>query len=275
MEKDAMELVDYVRIIWKRKMIVIVVTLVCVIAGGVARVRTPERPDVYRAVVTIRNGKVLAADGKTVPVHSPGNLAEYIPDMYAINDADESQYFLGAEDVEGSGMIRVVIDGPDREGAKEHLKVVVNKLIDDQNIIVEKTFEPFIVYLERLKDEAQLLHVDITRLTKECKNLEIGESGFAVFQLLHSIKNNLRDYNTDIFNYQLIVNKLEECKTKVSGRVKVKLLPVRKKKNKVLIAGVVGLAVSIFMAFSIEYIVGVVRGKGEEEKGKDKSSVSR
>ena len=34
MEKDAIELVDYLRVIWKRKRLIIVGTLVCMVAAG-------------------------------------------------------------------------------------------------------------------------------------------------------------------------------------------------------------------------------------------------
>ncbi len=58
MEEDTIELVDYLRVIWKRKGLIIVGTLVCMVAGGVVNLRLPE---IYRAEALISIGKTLVS----------------------------------------------------------------------------------------------------------------------------------------------------------------------------------------------------------------------
>ncbi len=77
---------------------------------------------------------------------------------------------------------------------------------------------------------------------------------------------NLRNIRQDLLLYRSVVDRLKEYKTKVIGGIKAKKLPVKpNKKLNVMIAGVVGLMISLFMAFVIEYL-GKVRER-EKEKG--------
>ncbi len=58
MEEDTIELVDYLRVIWKRKGLIIVGTLVCMVAAGVVSLRLPE---IYRVKALISIGKTVVS----------------------------------------------------------------------------------------------------------------------------------------------------------------------------------------------------------------------
>ena len=58
-QEDTVELIDYLRVIWKRKILIIVGTLVCIVAGGVMTLRLPVT---YHAEVLMRIGKTVNID---------------------------------------------------------------------------------------------------------------------------------------------------------------------------------------------------------------------
>ena len=67
MEKDIIDLSDYLRMIMKRKILIIVGTLICTVAAVVINLRTPER---YRAKALIKIGQKVDAEIKLPPDHS-------------------------------------------------------------------------------------------------------------------------------------------------------------------------------------------------------------
>jgi uncharacterized protein involved in exopolysaccharide biosynthesis len=64
MKEDTIDLVDYLRVIWKRKGLIIVGTLVCMVAAGVASLMLPE---IYRAEALIKIGKILVSSSSLTP----------------------------------------------------------------------------------------------------------------------------------------------------------------------------------------------------------------
>ncbi len=85
MEEDTIELVDYLRVIWKRKILIIVGTLVCMVAAAVISLRLPE---IYRAEALISIGKTLdpsSSSSSLASIDTPGNLTKSIPAEYGLN----------------------------------------------------------------------------------------------------------------------------------------------------------------------------------------------
>ena len=64
---------------------------------------------------------------------------------------------------------------------------------------------------------------------------------------------NIRSIRDDIFLHQLTIDTLKENKTRLIGEV-VEICVKPKKKRNIILAGVVGLMMSLFLAFFIEYL---------------------
>lgn len=66
-------------------------------------------------------------------------------------------------------------------------------------------------------------------------------------------ESNLRDIQQKLLLYRTFVGSLKEYKTRLIGGIKKTTVKPKKKLN-VLIAGVVGLMISLFLAIFIEYL---------------------
>jgi hypothetical protein len=252
MKNDTLEFVDYVKIIWKQKVIVVVVTFICVIAGVVAVIRKPEILDKYRAVATIQVGKVANPNGGLRPVDSTLNLAVYIPKVYG---NDVSLYSLKAEHVERTNIIRVINVGPDSEGTRKHLDEVVNSIIHEHKMIIDGSFQPFIAFLETQRSDILVLQNEIASLEEDYGNYEGGKNKVALISLIDSKNGIIREHSIDIFSYEKIINQRERCMTKLVGGTVVEFLPAASKSMKKIVgAGFAGFMFSIFLVLCIEYL---------------------
>ena len=134
-QEDTVELIDYLRVIWKRKILIIVGTLVCIVAGGVMTLRLPVT---YHAEVLMRIGKTVNIDSGSfspsphfVLLDTLENLVKTIPVEYALEDEEALGYDLNVEVVKGTSLIKIVLEGPDERKTKELFNEVVEKLTAD------------------------------------------------------------------------------------------------------------------------------------------------
>ncbi len=273
MEEDTIELVGYLRVIWKRKRLILVGTLVCIIAVGVISLRLPE---IYRAEVLISIGKKLSSvfpSSSVAAFDTPKNLTKSIPAEYGLNDDEEAlKYPLKAEEVRGTPLIKVIQEGPDRKKVEEFLKGVVNRLIDDHLRKTETSLQPYRVFIGKLETDIKMIQKDIAQLEVQLEKMNIEKTDpVAVAMIQNNLwqrGTNLRDTQQDLLFHRSIVDRLKKYQTKMVGGVKTPHSPVRPNKERnVMIASVVGLMMSLFLAFFIEY-VGKVR-ESEKEKAED------
>ena len=275
MEEDAIELIDYLRVIWKRKGLIIAGTLVCMIAAWVISLRLPE---IYRADALISIGKTVISPSPSLspsltPFDTPKNLAKSIPAEYGLNDEEASKYFLKAEDVRRTSLLNVTLEGPDRGRVEELLKGVVNRLIDDHLRKIESSIQPYRILIGELETYIKVIKKDMTESEAKLKKMNIEKvDPVAVAMVQNNLwqrKANLRDIQQKLLLYRTFVDSLKEYKTRLIGGIKK--TPVKpKKKLIVLMAGVVGLMMSLFLAFFIEYLGNVREREGEKEKKKKK-----
>ncbi len=274
MKEYPIDLVDCLRVIWKRKILIIVGTLVCLVAGGVVNLRLPE---IYRAEALISIGKTVNSRSVSLSpsfarFDTPKNLAKSIPAEYGLNKEEALKYPLEVEVFRDPSMIKVIMDGPERRKAEELLKGVVNKLIDDHLRRVESSVQPYRVYIGELETDIKMIQKDIAQSEAELKKMNIEKTDpVAVVMVknnLWQMRTNLRDMKQNLLRYLSVADRLSEYKTRVIGGVKAEKTPVKpKKKLNVIIGGFVGLTMSLFLAFFMEYL-GKVR---EREKKKDDS----
>ncbi len=275
MEEDTIKLVNYLRVIWKRKRLILVGTLVCIIAVGVISMRLPE---IYRAEAIISIGKTVNSSSPSLSpslavLDTTDNLIKSIPAKYGLNDEEEAlKYPLKVEVVRGVSLIKVIQEGPDRKRVEELLKGVVNRLIDDHLRKIESSIQPYRILIGKLETDIKMIRKDIAQLEVQLEKMNIEKTDpVAVVMVQNNLwqrGTNLRDTQQSLLLYRSVVDRLKEYKTKVIGGVTAGKTPVKPmKKLNVMIGGVVGLTMSLFLAFFIEYLGKVM----EREKKKDDS----
>jgi uncharacterized protein involved in exopolysaccharide biosynthesis len=269
MEEDTVELVDYLRVIWKRKRLIIVGTLVCMVVAGVVSLRLPE---IYRAEALIKIGKILVSPSPSslASIDTPGNLTKSIPAEYGLNEEEASKYFLKAEEVRGTSLIKATLEGPDRRRVEELLKGIVNRLIDDHLRKTENSIQPYRVLIGKLETDIKMIQKDTAQLEARLKKMNTEKTDPVIVMItqnnLGQKGTNLRNIRQDLLLYRSVVDRLHEYKTKVIGGIKANKNPIKPRKKRIILTvGVVGLMMSLFMAFFIRYL-GKIR---EREKGKE------
>ncbi len=278
MEEDTIELVDYLRVIWKRKRLIIVGTLVCMVVAGVVSLRLPE---IYRAEALISIGNTLASPPLSSPpslviLDTPKNLVESIPIEYGLSEEEALKYSLKVEVVRGTSLMKIIMEGPDKMRVEELLKGVVNRLTDDHLRKTEGSIQPYRVLIEKLETDIKMIQKDIAQLGVRLKKVNTGKVDPVIVMMVQNNlwqrKTSLKDIQRNFLLYRSLVGSLKEYKTKEIGGVKAGKTPVKpKKKRNVLIAGVVGLMMSLFLAFFIAYLGNVREREREREKKKDDS----
>ena len=98
MEEDAIELIDFCRVIWKRKGIILIVTLTSIVIVGAISFMMSE---IYRAEALLSIGARLVSppspSPSLAPLDSPKNLAKSIPIEYSPHDEETPRYTLESE----------------------------------------------------------------------------------------------------------------------------------------------------------------------------------
>ena len=277
MKEYSIELFGSLRVIWKRKILIFVGTLVCMVAGGIVNLRLPE---IYRAEALISIGKTVNSRSVSLSpsfalVDTPKYLAESIPAEYGLNTEEALKYPLKAEVVRAPSMIKVIQEGPDRRRVGKLLKGVVNKLIGNHLRKTESSIQPYRIHIENLEADIKEFQKSVAQMEAQLEewrsekmNIEKTDPAAVVSlqQTLWNRETDLRNIQKDLLSYRSFVDNLKEYKTKVVGGVKTKKNPVKpKKKLNVMIGGVVGLTMSLFLAFFIGYL-GKVREREKEEK---------
>ncbi len=155
MEEDTVELIDYLRVIWKRKRLIIVGTLACMAAtAGVVSFMLPE---VYKASVTFLleeskipqekivsqiNPKILETYGKTYEGVIKNRIAmnqaiekfqlDKEPYEFTLEDFDK---VLSVEAVKKSKLLRLTVEFPNPQLARDIANFLANKAVEFNNTL--------------------------------------------------------------------------------------------------------------------------------------------
>jgi len=315
MEEDTVELIDFFRVIWRRKVLIIAGTLVCLVVGVVMSLRLSET---YRSEAVVKIGKKLVfrtprADMsyKLIYFESLADLAKAIPIKYSLSKKEILGYRLDAKTIGGSSMIRVIMEGPDRETEKA-LKEIVNRLVDDHHKMAEDSIIPYKNLINGLDADAKVIQDNIAEAEERLKaakgiekmiqnNLEVtekrkdGANGVGVdFEIasiemlslrmevlyrridineacLRENRERLRDVQQQLITNRTFLDNFEEHGTEMVGEVKTIAVNTNKSR-KIIRAGVVGLVMFTFLALFIEYLARARERENDSVSKKIKSS---
>ena len=296
MEEKTVELIDYFRVVWKRRILIIVVTLVCIGSGvGVAVVGLMSKLTLtYQADVIVKIGQKLIL-GPSSGVSSvvdyieiPGDLVGIIPHKYDFKIEDIPGYHLDVKQIGAVPMLKLTLEGPDK-GVERVLKEIVDMLVDDHLRRGNASIALYTDYMKKLIEDVSMFQENIAinkatikelkrrggmyledmvatgAETKEEKS-EVGQSAFLNMLYLKTIdqerdlsrnRSDLRNTQWQLLLYQTTVGDREKYKTTMVGVVKSTVIKPKKISTKhiMIVAGVAGLIMSLFIAFLTEYIV--------------------
>ena len=225
---DEIDLMDYIKVILKRKKLILFVFWGFIIVLGVVSFLMPK---VYR----IDNILIVGKMGDSLLIEPPVELVErinsdvYKPLIKKNLKIDEKDYpKIKAENPSGTSFIKLTIDSSNIELAK-------NILNEINNIILEEHKEKFL-------KEKKRINQSIKEIENKLRFIEVqkqGSEGIAELQM------NLYALNERLENF-------EETKIIKSPTVSEKPIKPNVLLN-IIIAGVLGLFIGIFLAFFLEW----------------------
>ena len=287
MEGNNAELFDYLRVVWRRKILIIVMTLVgIVVVVGVMYSRT-ELPVTYKSVAVVKIGqKVVLAhqSGISYPVafiEKPGDLTATIPLRYGMKAKEIPGYHLNIKQVGVLSMLELIIEGPDK-GVEGVLKEIIDMMIDDHRIQTKASIVAYTNFIRKMEEDAKIYEANIALIhasLKEVKrregrhleqmvvnNAETKEGQTAFLNMLYlktieqemelrELQGKLREIQYQHVTHQTSIGDLEKYKTEMIGKIKITTVkPKTWKKNIIAVGGVTGLIMSLCIAFFMEYI---------------------
>ena len=182
-EENTVELLDYLSVIWKRKIFIIVVILVCIGVGVGLRLKKlaskppPETTYIANAIIKIgKKVELVLSNRYSSPVvayiESPKDMEVTVPLLYELKVKGASGYHLDVEVVGALTMLKLTLSGLD-EGVERVLGELVDKLLDKHRTKVEASmiaYNNFMKRLEtdavRLKEEVDIINADVNEMKR-------------------------------------------------------------------------------------------------------------
>ena len=307
MEENIDEFYDYLGVIWKRKILIIAVTLIVI---GVAAGRGVmnwmyklEQPVINNATAVVKIGKRVRivtgrlSGGVVDYIESPAILVNTFPLNYDYRIKENPGYHLHVEEIASTSMVRINLKGPD-SGVERVLKELVDLLVEEHGRKVKSSEVAYKNFMANLKTDAEVLKKEMFVLNASIKEMKKKEGSYllgletsgevivgdktggdrsAFLNMLYlktldkegelrSIRANLRSIQMQLTAQQITLGNAEEYKTEMVGRIKTFVVENKEKKETfkkdIIVAGFIGLAISLFIVFFMEYI--------EETKSKRK-----
>jgi LPS O-antigen subunit length determinant protein (WzzB/FepE family) len=295
-DKDTIELIDLLRVLWKWKWFIIIFTLACSIIAGIISFSMPK---VYAVSMVIEPGVFdIDPDGKFIFLDSPSNIKSKI-DAQAYNrkickklNADPKRLNLRFKTIQpsDSNTLKISLETQDTNKYIQALSALFYELVEeyqhyvdsrksllDQEIamigarlreknLLEKQINIMMANNNRIVQERSEL---INRSDKNLGNLpNLDKLSLLIYSNI--IQQNMAHYND--LNKQLgeLMLGIEEMEAKMNSlkikkqsieniklvqRPQSSVFPIKPKKTlNVVLAFVVGLFLSIFLAFFLEYL---------------------
>ena len=251
-EKEELELFDYIFMIWKRKILIIVMTLVCIIIGVIISLRFSET---YISSALIRIGQGITTIEPT-PLEEPKNLVLTIPLEYGI--AISTGYGIRVDMQKGTPLIRIFVEGAEKRKTIEFLKIVLEKLIENHGKLSEEIIYSYRVLVKGVGEYIEVVGEDMAQFALTEQNIKddvINDlDRIGILDSMRSRRMNLDAIKREA-EYKIQLNSLRTNKTKIVGGIETKKKSVVLKKVKCVIAsGIIGLSIAIFLACFMAYL---------------------
>jgi len=263
--EDDIGLIDYLRIIWKRKLLLIAGTMVGLVAGWAVVHRAPE---LYRIELILNMGKKLAVlpSGSfgLVAIDSPKTIVDVIQAKYSLSKERISKYkyALKFEVIDNTDLYRISTRGPAEKEAAERFEESVREVCDESSQKTELSLLPLYEVIERLHvsqreiiEEMAITKEVLEKLTpvSDIKNLENVSSVINVERALWEIRTILKGIQLELLFYESFARNADEYKTRIVGDMRRTTIRPEKARKIIKVAGL-SFVISLCLVFFIEYI---------------------
>ncbi len=305
MEENTVELADYFRVIWKRKILIIVVTFVCIGVGvGVGVTNSMSRsPVTYYSNAVVKVGQKLkfAESSGVNPIveyiESPSDLEGLVPRKYGFKVIEATGYDLVVNKIGNLPMIELTMKGPDR-GVGRVLKETVDLLIDDHNKKSDADIALYLGFVNKLEADVKMFQENIAVIETTIKGLKRrrgvhlenmvvdeadikegngggGQSAFLNMLYLKTIdkegdlstnRSSLRNSQWKLILFKTTLGERKKYQTKMIGEIKSVALKPEKKSFRQIIT-VAGVA-GLMMSFFIIFFMEYLGESKARRKGK-------
>ncbi len=184
MEENPVELIDYFRVIWKRKILIIVVTLVCLGVGvGVAvKNSISKSPPVisYHASVIVKIGQMVGmsfTDAYLVYIEKPEDLVAMLPLWYGERVNEPSGYHFSVRQIAKLSMLELTLEGSDKEVSRV-LKKVVDMLVGEHGERAEASAAAYKNFIRKLEEDAKMVQENIVIIETTMAKMKNKERNF-------------------------------------------------------------------------------------------------
>ena len=281
-EYEEIDLMDYVKVILKRKWLILVIFFGAAIAAGIFSFLMPK---VYKIDTSLEVGIIERATGATSEqlIESPTQLVEKIKgDVYGIfareklGIPEEKYPKIKTENPKDTRLISLAIESAEPQQAKNILeeinnlilaehqeKIKVKKGLLENNIeVAKKDIERIKAKIGFLEEERKNLEAKIEALQKILPYQQDPGTQFALFDT----KEKLEQKKQEIENRYLEINSLENQINSLQGQIEdirptqviesptVSASPIKPRPLlNIVIAAILGLFIGVFLAFFQEW----------------------
>jgi hypothetical protein len=188
MEEDTVELYDYFSLIWKRKIFIIVVTLVCIVVGVVVGVMNSRSrlPEIYHAEAVVKIGKKVRlmstssiSTSLVEYIEDPGLMVQTIPLKHSLIGKEGPEQHLSVTRVGSLAMLRLILEGPDK-GVERVLMGLVDMLVDEHSRKANDAVVAYKDYMKTLEADAEMIQETIARTEENIKEMKRREGEYLV-----------------------------------------------------------------------------------------------
>lgn len=279
-EEDSIELIDYLSVVWKYRYFIIVSIIFC---SAVVGIWTFNLQKLYKVSTILALNPMAKIDSRSTIAANinggmfNGQLREKLKEN--LKTYSVSNLSFKASNPKNSNMIRITYETADIKMGEIILEFLNRAIIEMYQKKVDTAKKLFLLEEESKNNiktridtiSNQIKLIDNT-INKEKDNKRFGVKDLSGLILLRtSLSDSLLQQEHLLLEAEKRLEKLrlsyeEEGPVKIIQKPISSLKPVKPKiKLNILLAGVVGLFLSLFLAFSIEYIKNSSKGSHKED----------
>jgi hypothetical protein len=278
----------------RKILIIVMILVCLGIGVGVMNSRLKLPPVTsYQAEVVVKIGRKLfftpssGISNNVVYIEHPESLVVTLPFKHGFEVSDTLGYHLDVKRIGPTSMLKLTLSGPDIEVGRV-LKELIGILIDEHSSKTEASIAAYTSFIKKLESDVNIFHENIATAEESIKEIKRrggmhlegmvasetktkeaksggGQSAFMNMLYLKSIdierdlrgsRNDLRNTQWQLILYQTSMGDRKKYNTEIVGKIKSTTITPKEKsiKHTIIVAGVVGLIMSLFVAFFMEYI---------------------
>jgi len=276
-QEEEIDLREYINVLLKRKGIIILIFLIAVITAAIVSyfVLSPVYQSSTVFSVALMDNRppttIVAQIENNVPIIKIHEALEVMNSNFILDEvikrsgidisSNQLRARMEVENLKNTNFIKISVKADSPEIAKELTENIVKVFIEkNQNKYTEK--------IKLIKERIKISEQEISEFEKSIreienamkkitasKDLSEAERYFQTSLLLNSSSNERRLYNDLKYQINTLRERLNNCEDfKIINYAQLPTAPIKpNKKLNILIAGVLGLFVGIFVAFFLEF----------------------